>query len=151
VSEHGPKIEYEKTDADLKSVTKVGVGIFLLATVVSLALWPIMNGMADRQAKDDAAPPPIAFDPARQAPEPRLQGEPYGDWLSLKTRQEALLASYGWVDESGGVARIPIDRAMKIVLERGLPSRTPTQGAAPTPSAPTTPAPPAPPAPGGHP
>ena len=111
MSDHGPGIKYERTDADLKAVTKVGVGIFLLATVVSLALWPIMRAMANRQAKDDAPAPPIAFDPARQAPEPRLQGEPFSDWLALKSRQEALLTSYGWVDESGGVARIPIDRA----------------------------------------
>jgi hypothetical protein len=137
VSEKGPGIEYEKTDADLSAVTKVGLGIAMLATVVALALWPIMNSMARRQAKEDAPPPPIAgFDPARQAPEPRLQGEPFTDWIALKARQEALLTSYGWVDEGAGVARIPIDQAMKIVLERGLPSRTAAEVAAPPSPAP---------------
>jgi mono/diheme cytochrome c family protein len=28
---------------------------------------------------------------------------------------------YSWVDKSNGVARIPVDRAMKIVAEKGLP------------------------------
>ena len=37
MSEQGPKIQYERTDADLKAVTKVGVGIAVLATVVALA------------------------------------------------------------------------------------------------------------------
>jgi hypothetical protein len=159
VSEHGPKIEYEKTDADLKAVTKVGIGITVVATVVSLALWPLMKALASRQAKQDAPAAAIpGFDPARKAPEPRLQEAPFGDWLALKARQEALLGSYGWVDENAGVTRIPIDRAMRIVLERGLPSRAPGEAgasAAPAPGRPGTdtapqPASPAP-APGGHP
>ena len=33
------------------------------------------------------------------------------------------LTSYGWVDKEGGVARIPIDRAMDVMLERGFPAR----------------------------
>jgi hypothetical protein len=146
VSDHGNKIEYEKTDADLKAVTRVGVGIAVLTAVVALALWPLMGAMVNRRAKDDAAPPPIAgFDPARQAPEPRLQGEPFGDWLALRGRQESLLTSYGWVDEDKGVARIPIDRAMKMVLERGLPARAAgVDAASPAPPAPPSPASPAP-------
>ena len=145
MTEQGPKIEYERTDADLKAVTRVGVGIAVLATVVALALLPILNAMKNRQAREDAAPAPIAgFDPARKAPEPRLQGEPFADWLALKARQDAQLTSYGWVDEGKGVTRIPIDRAMKMVIERGLPSRPAGGEAAPAAAAPASPAP------GGH-
>ena len=35
-----------------------------------------------------------------------------------------MLGSYGWVDKNAGVVRIPIDAAMKLTLERGLPART---------------------------
>lgn len=123
------KIEYEKTDADLSAVTKVGLGIAVLATVVALALVPILKGMVARQAKSDVAPPPIpGFEPGRQAPQPRLQGEPFGDWAALKARQESLLGSYGWVDEPAGVARIPIDRAMQLLVARGLPARDQARG-----------------------
>jgi hypothetical protein len=41
----------------------------------------------------------------------------------LRARQELLLNGYGWVDREKGVARIPIDEAMRIVVERGLPTR----------------------------
>jgi hypothetical protein len=155
VSEHGPKIEFEKTDADLKAVTKVGVGIAVVATVVALALLPILHRMVDRRAKSDAAPPAIpGFQPGREAPEPRLQREPFADWRALKARQDALLGSYGWVDEPGGVTRIPIDQAMKMVIERGLPVRV-AVSEAPSPAAPAPAAAPPPavasPAPtGGH-
>jgi hypothetical protein len=34
------------------------------------------------------------------------------------------LTSYGWVDKEGGVTRLPIDRAMEVMLEKGFPART---------------------------
>ena len=140
MTEHGPKIEYEKTDADLTAVTKVGLAIAVVATVVALALVPILKGMVSLQEKDDVAPAAIpGFEPGRKAPEPRLQGEPFADWNALKARQETLLTSYGWVDQPTGVTRIPIEQAMKMVIERGLPVRPASGDAAP--AAPATPAP----------
>jgi hypothetical protein len=35
--------------------------------------------------------------------------------------QENQLNSYGWVDEKAGVAHIPIERAMELLVQRGLP------------------------------
>ena len=39
----------------------------------------------------------------------------------LREEEAARLSSYGWVDRPAGVAHIPIDRAMAILAERGLP------------------------------
>jgi hypothetical protein len=33
------------------------------------------------------------------------------------------LTTYGWVDPKSGVVRIPVDQAMKLLAERGLPAR----------------------------
>jgi hypothetical protein len=41
----------------------------------------------------------------------------------LRDREDELLTSYGWVDRNAGVVRIPIEEAMKIVVQRGLPAR----------------------------
>ena len=38
-------------------------------------------------------------------------------------KEDDVLESYGWVDKNAGVVRIPIDEAMKLTLERGLPAR----------------------------
>jgi hypothetical protein len=40
---------------------------------------------------------------------------------AFRAQEEALLTSYGWVEKDKGLARIPIDAAMRIVAERGLP------------------------------
>ena len=55
-------------------------------------------------------------------PEPRLQTNPRAGPRAICARSEdEVLDSYGWVDKNAGVVRIPIDEAMKLTLERGLP------------------------------
>ena len=38
-------------------------------------------------------------------------------------QQLATLNSYGWEDQHNGVVRIPVDRAMELMLQQGLPAR----------------------------
>lgn len=54
---------------------------------------------------------------------PRLQEAPQQDIQLYRESQRKLLDSYGWVDRRNGVARIPIDRAMELLLKQGLPTR----------------------------
>ena len=56
-------------------------------------------------------------------PEPRLQIHPREDLQDLRASEDAILNSYGWVDKNAGIVRIPIDEAMKLILQRGLPAR----------------------------
>jgi hypothetical protein len=42
------------------------------------------------------------------------------DLQNYRDGQREQLESYGWVDKEGGVVRIPIERAMDLVIERGL-------------------------------
>jgi hypothetical protein len=69
-------------------------------------------------------PNPLAaeYGPVRP-PEPRLQAEPIRDLKQLRAAEDTILGSYGWVDVRGGVVRIPIDRAMELLVESPPPSR----------------------------
>ena len=40
---------------------------------------------------------------------------------ALRQSENAALSSYAWVDRSRGFVRIPIDRALALTTERGLP------------------------------
>jgi hypothetical protein len=40
-----------------------------------------------------------------------------------RAEEQKRLHGYGWVDEKGGIAYIPIDEAKRLILERGLPVR----------------------------
>ena len=68
----------------------------------------------------DPAPPTLAEARGRRLPpEPRLQAYPEADLIEFQAREEKQLTTYGWVDEDAGVARVPIDRAIDMLLERG--------------------------------
>ncbi|MGB7190361.1 MAG: hypothetical protein WBD10_09515 [Acidobacteriaceae bacterium] len=55
-------------------------------------------------------------------PTPRLQTDNgTQDLVDLHRREDLLLDHYSWVDQSNGKVRIPIDRAMEIIAQRGLP------------------------------
>src|SRR5262249_13572289 len=58
---------------------------------------------------------------------PRLQANPRQDMRDLRESKDERLTTYGWVDRNAGVVRIPIDEAMKLTLQRGLPSRPATE------------------------
>lgn len=56
-------------------------------------------------------------------PGPRLQAAPRSDADELRRRHARILESYG---RSGrGFARVPIERAMELLLEDGLPAKEP--------------------------
>ena len=54
-------------------------------------------------------------------PEPRVEEKPYLQLQNLRTLEDHVLSSYAWVDQSEGTVRIPVDRAMDIVAQKGLP------------------------------
>jgi hypothetical protein len=75
-------------------------------------------------ARDAAATRfPLAVGRSQEPPSPRLQTQPYKDVMQLKAEQRGVLNSYGWIDKANGVVHIPIDRAMQLTIERGLPAR----------------------------
>ena len=64
-------------------------------------------------------------------PEPRLDAidrmEGKAAALDLGTAQQAELESYGWVNKKAGIVRIPLSRAMKIIVaDKLLPARSDT-------------------------
>ena len=141
MTDHGKPngIQYEKTDIDVAAVTKLGLAIVLVTVVTAALLVPFLNLLKARGEKHDPPAPPIAgFGPDRKAPEPRLQERPFDDWRAMHAQQAAQLASYGWVDQAKGVAHIPIEEAMKRLVQQGLPARpVPSPVAeAPAPAAP---------------
>ena len=52
---------------------------------------------------------------------PMLETNERGQFKDFLLNQENQLNSYGWVDEKAGVAHIPIDQAMDLIVKHGLP------------------------------
>jgi hypothetical protein len=56
-------------------------------------------------------------------PNPRLEIDERGQLDDGRAREEQTLYSYGWIDEKAGTVHIPIERAMDLLVQRGLPVR----------------------------
>lgn len=112
---------YEPRDANPRSVVKFGVGLFVTLVVVLVLAARLFHFFAATQS---LGPPASPFANTRVLPPaPRLQVEPGQDLRQLRQSEDEKLGSYGWVDRKAGIVRIPVDRAMQLLLQRGFPVR----------------------------
>lgn len=79
--------------------------------------------------------PPVGVGISRETPttlppEPRLESAPGVTAEFVRAREDPILNSYGWVDQKKGIARIPIQQAITVLAQKGLPARP--ANAAPT-------------------
>jgi hypothetical protein len=112
---------HEKRDINVRKVAVYGVGVLLALGVISLVVTLIVFKDVAREDANFTQSP--VYDSRQLPPEPRLQAHPTLDLKNLREYEESRLTSYGWVDRPNGVVRLPIDRAMELVLEKGLPVR----------------------------
>lgn len=116
-----PGTGHETRDASLPSLLIFAAG--LTATLL-LVMWGMALMFHYFGATQSLGPPASPFADVRTLPpQPRLQVEPRLDLEQLRRGEEAMLHSYGWVDRNSGVVHIPIERAMDLLLEKGLPVR----------------------------
>lgn len=72
----------------------------------------------------EAAGPPAAARAQGKAlvpPEPRIQASPPADLHELLSSETAQLNSYGWVNRANGIVSIPIEKAIELTAQRGIP------------------------------
>jgi hypothetical protein len=117
---------FEERDVNAWAVGKFAIALVLIC-VVSLALLLGMFRYFEAQTGGTRAPAKgIGVDASKLPPEPRLQETPISDLQAMRAAEDRILNSYGWIDKSNGLVRIPIDRAMDLLAQRGLPSRSTT-------------------------
>jgi hypothetical protein len=117
---------YEKSDLAPKPILAFGVVLTLVTILVLATTYGLIRvfGWWERPRLETPASPLAT----RAIPaEPRLQVNAPKDLKALLAAEESALTSYGWANKEAGIARIPIDRAMQLVLERGLPTPKPSE------------------------
>src|SRR5229473_1590124 len=130
---------YERQD-----LRPAGVLYFLLGLGVAtlLCILALRGLFAFLEHREKASQPPVnplvtnvPADTRRVAPgypqsafpSPKLEEDERGQLNDIRLNEEKVLYTYGWVDEKAGTVHIPIERAMDLLVERGLPVRS--QGA----------------------
>ena len=119
-----PEVHHEESDVNILAIFGFGGGLMAVAMVVLLVIYVLFGFFDGRERATIPAEYPLAAQADKGPPEPRLQEHPREDLSELRAREDEILSSYGWVDRNAGIVRIPIDAAMKLTLERGLPARS---------------------------
>src|SRR5438034_10651087 len=119
-----PEGHHETSDVNLRAILTFGAGLVVAGVFINFLVWLLFTYFSVRESRQVPAVYPLATrQENRLPPEPRLQTQPREDLRELRAREDEILTSYGWLDKNAGVVRIPIDRAMQITVQRGLPVR----------------------------
>jgi hypothetical protein len=129
VSTEARRRRHEHADPAVGQIALV-VGAIVVTVVVSLVVSTVMMKLFGRIdgrraiAQDQSALVAPSLAPLTRFPGPHLQVQPRMDLQGLRAIEDAQLTNYGWADRERGVVRIPIERAMELLAERGLPTRS---------------------------
>jgi hypothetical protein len=141
---------YEGTDVKVSGIVVflTALGIFVVVTaVLCVGIGKVINtqlAKADgpvtkwnhpvdpRKLGNLASSPEMQHEFAQLAqrfPSPRLQTDDgYDEIYVMHQKEDLLLENYSWVDQQQGTVRIPIERAMELIAQRGLPVAPEAQG-----------------------
>ena len=120
-----PGAKYEHTDIDTSVGYKFALWLVVAMAISVAIVYGTFFFFEGQTQKADAVAQkyPLAVGQTKTPPLPNLQTQPFKDVYLLRKGEAEKLESYGWVDQQNGVTRIPIDRAMEVLLQRGLPAR----------------------------
>jgi hypothetical protein len=127
---------HEQERIGLRGYVIFVVALIVSAIVIHLILWLTMCGFEKAVSHNQGLERNSALQPERPTspPGPILQpspaqGEiprqPWQDMAAYRVHEQELLSTYGYDPKSGQV-RIPIDRAMELLVQRGLPTTQPS-------------------------
>jgi hypothetical protein len=122
-----PEAHHEQTDINSWAVGKFGIALLLASIAVLFVVVGVFRYFERRENAAQAPPPAGLNEDARALPpEPRLQTAPTLDLEEMRAAEDQILNGYGWVDASKGIVRIPIARAIDLVVQQGLAGRPQT-------------------------
>jgi len=119
-----PDVRHEESDVNIRAIFGFGIGLAVAGIVISFVVWLLFQHFEARESRKVTPEFPLAAQQGnRLPPEPRLQTNPRADLADLRAQEENVLKTYGWIDKKASVVRIPIEEAMKLTVQRGLPAR----------------------------
>jgi hypothetical protein len=117
-----PGAQYEHTDANVWVIVKFGIWLVASALVIHIGLGFMFSMLKTQASQSQPNEYPLAANTEPRLPaEPRLQQFPRNEIYEFRKGEEQELHSYGWQNKDAGTVHIPIERAMQLVVQRGLP------------------------------
>ncbi|HEX7955593.1 MAG TPA: hypothetical protein VF508_01535 [Pyrinomonadaceae bacterium] len=158
-----PDVAHEESDVAVRPLLWFVGGLTFFTLVVCLSMYLMFQFFLGREVSQELAASPLARQgEERLPPEPRLQlapgwqvktddgrrhelsyaadnvghvPQPWSEYLLVSEEWRTELEDYGWADEKAGTARIPVEQAMRLYLQRRQSGQQPGAPAPPAPNA----------------
>jgi len=111
------RFDYERSDVGLRLVGCLAAGLATFVAVTPLLL-PVMFPLSTKHITP-------ASRPALSSDAPPLEVAPRATLQTTREGQAKIERGYSWTDRPRGEVRIPIDRAIELLLRKGLPGWPP--------------------------
>ncbi len=118
-----PDTDHEHSDINVRAIIWFVVVLFAIVAVIDVGMYGMFRVLNHYESTNEPYVSPVAIPAGQPLGPPGLQTTPWTDLKRFRTEQLAHLHGYGWIDEHGGVARIPIDKAKALLLKQGIPVR----------------------------
>ncbi len=127
---------FERQDLRAAGIIYFFLGLAAVTLLAAFLLTRFYNFLEQRENSDQPTLSPLVTNvptdtrhiprtyPQSTFPNPKLEEDERGQLNGIRLTEEQTLNSYGWVDEKAGTMHIPIERAMELIAQRGLPVRT---------------------------
>lgn len=132
--DHGQPEAFDR-EINVKSIVLTGVWLMAGIVVSMIFSWYFSVFLKNQQIAADPAATPLEVRGRVMPPGERLQPSPF-EGMDLETperqldaflaQQSAALNSYGWVSKQAGIAHIPVERAIELLVAKGLPGSAPS-------------------------
>jgi hypothetical protein len=146
--------DYERRDIGIGGVLYFMAGLAVAAVIVHFVIAGLYKYLENRSEAQQRSVSPLVTNPVRDTrilppqfktdsegtdyekylqksfPEPQLEIDERTELNKVRLYEEDRLSTYDYIDKDAGTIRIPIDRAMDLLVQRGLPTREQPSGSA---------------------
>lgn len=116
-SEESIAAGYELADSRARPLVIAAIGVFVLLALSFVFIAGLMF-LAGGNPGDSGNT--LADTSVQLPPEPRLEQNPERDGTRIVAEATERVEGYGWVQQRDGIAHIPIERSMELLLEKGI-------------------------------
>jgi hypothetical protein len=125
---HNVDVGHEHSDANIRMLLAFAAGLAVVVAISAGLMYALFYVFEKQAENRDPQVSPVAV-PAGQVPQgPRLLTNEPLNLRNFREEEVGKLEGYGWMNQSQGIAHVPIDLAKKLVVQHGLAARP---GAAP--------------------
>lgn len=119
---HHPETLHEISTVQVKPIVLFAVVLAVTALATFATVKVLLDYMNFNFARTDVPLSTLA-QPDQQPPTPHLQVSSGQDLVELRAKENTALHEYHWLNKDLGVVGIPIERAIELLAQRGLPTR----------------------------